>query len=165
MFSAGLNLDFYALKKVKFTFTSIAITGSMLSFILGYMFGISMGWNTIPSAFLGVMIMSTSSTMALKFIEDSNIKQDRSVTAIIGAVASDDIFGLICMTIVANIFLGEEVHIIKSVTGTSLIVAAMVISIYLGRKTIPSMLDITKKISPGSELLLVSRQLNYWTSL
>ena len=154
MFGIGLNLDTSLLKEVRFTSIGIALAGSLISFVLGWGVGLAWGLGGIASAFLGVMVMSTSSTMSLKLMEDSFIKYNRPVASVIGGVVLDDIFGLMGMTLVASIFLSREVSMVTLLTGAGLILVMILLIILLGRQAIPRVLSFTERFSPGSELML-----------
>ncbi|BDC35812.1 hypothetical protein [Candidatus Methanoliparum sp. LAM-1] len=56
-------MDLSVFKKVKYTSSLILILGTLLSFIVGLSLGLLFGWNLMTAAFLGAMLVSTSTML------------------------------------------------------------------------------------------------------
>jgi CPA2 family monovalent cation:H+ antiporter-2 len=153
MFNIGLEMDLNVFKKVKYTSSTILIIGTLLSFGVGLSLGLAFGWDLMKAAFLGAMLVSTSTTMALKFMSDLGTRHSMTMEAVAGSIVLDDLAGLIVMTIVSSIFVEELTSVPKMVSGVALIVVIMLVIIYMGSKIIPLTLETTNNVSPGSEVL------------
>jgi len=153
MFNIGLEMDLQVIGKVKYTALSILITGASVSFVAGLLLGLGLGWSLRTSAFLGAMLVATSTTTALRLMSDLGARHTMTMEAVAGSIVLDDLAGLIVMSVVSSLFVGELTSLPMMATGVVLVVVLMLVIIYLGSKIIPLTLDVTSMASPGSEVL------------
>ena len=153
MFNIGLEMDLQVIGKVKYTALSILIMGASVSFVAGLLLGLGLGWGLRTSAFLGAMLVATSTTTALRLMSDLGARHTTTMEAVAGSIVLDDLAGLIVMSVVSGLFVGELTSLPMMATGLVLVVVIMLVIIYLGSKIIPLTLDVTSIASPGSEVL------------
>ena len=153
MFNIGLEMDLQVIGKVKYTALSILIMGASVSFVAGLLLGLGLGWGLRTSAFLGAMLVATSTTTALRLMSDLGARHTTTMEAVAGSIVLDDLAGLIVMSVVSGLFVGELTSLPMMATGLVLVVVLMLVIIYLGSKIIPLTLDVTSIASPGSEVL------------
>jgi CPA2 family monovalent cation:H+ antiporter-2 len=153
MFNIGLEMDLQVIGKVKYTALFILIMGASVSFVAGLLLGLGLGWSLRTSAFLGAMLVATSTTTALRLMSDLGARHTMTMEAVAGSIVLDDLAGLIVMSVVSSLFVGELTSLPMMATGLVLVVVLMLVIIYLGSKIIPLTLDVTSMASPGSEVL------------
>jgi len=154
MFSIGLEMNLGVLRRVKYTTVSILVLGTSLSFVAGLLLGLGLGWSLKTSAFLGAMLVATSTTTALRLMSDLGTRHGMTMEAVAGSIVLDDLAGLMVMSLVSSIFVEEMTSLPMIAAGLVLVVVLMLLVIFLGSRIIPLTLDVTSTASPGSEILL-----------
>jgi CPA2 family monovalent cation:H+ antiporter-2 len=110
MFNIGLEMDLQVIGKVKYTAPSILIMGASVSFVAGLLLGLGLGWSLRTSAFLGAMLVATSTTTALRLMSDLGARHTMTMEAVAGSIVLDDLAGLIVMSVVSSLFVGSLHH-------------------------------------------------------
>jgi len=150
MFSIGLTFDLGNFKLLGWKPIVLATCGVLASLAAGTFLGLSIGWTPTASLMLGLVLTSTSSTIALRFMGDSQISNMRGADIVIAAILLDDIIALIAMTfIVASVGPGETA-IFSIVFGTAVLLLLLALLIVVSKKAMPPLLKMTEAVSPGS---------------
>jgi len=150
MFSIGLSFDIRTFRKLGAAPFLLAGLGVGISLVLGFVLGIAVGWAFLPSLFLGLILTSTSSTIALKLIQDFGLTNSPGADLITAAVLVDDIISLALMTIAIGLASPVAVPVSTVVAGLAAIVALTVLLVFVSTRALPPILKFTDGLSPGS---------------
>ena len=90
MFTTGLSFDIRGFRKLGATPFLLAGSGVAASFLLGLGLGFAAGWSLLAATFLGLILTSTSTTLALKILADSGFGGVRGADVITAAILIDD---------------------------------------------------------------------------
>lgn len=151
MFSIGLTFDLGNFKLLGWKPIVLATCGVLVSLVVGTILGLSIGWTPTASLMLGLVLTSTSSTIALRFMGDSQISNMRGADIVIAAILLDDIIALIAMTfIVASVGPASGGTILSIIFGVAVLLVLLALLIVVSNKAMPRVLKMTEIVSPGS---------------
>ncbi len=157
MFSMGLEFNIARLKQVGIAAFFVAGAGALISFLLGMALGLLLGWSFTAAIFLGVLLVSTSSSIAVKLIQDMNLLGVSGADITLAAIVVDDLYGLIGLTLAISIGLSSAIYPLKLIWELTVILLAVVAVTLIGTRTFPSMLGFVNRIShDGMVLFAVS---------
>jgi Kef-type K+ transport system membrane component KefB len=115
MFTAGLETNVGELKRSGKACFLIAICGFLLSIAVGFAVSVLfLGGSTenlLRNIFIGVIIASTSVSIAVETLKEFNKLDTHAGSAILGAALIDDIIGIVSLTIITS-FSGEDVSVL-----------------------------------------------------
>lgn len=99
----GLGLEFKYQNFKKFGLQAVLLAGfsGFGGFAAGALLGFLLGWNVSESLLLGALFVSTSSTIALKMMEETlRLKDSKAVMITKTAIVVDDLYGFIALALV-----------------------------------------------------------------
>ncbi len=99
----GLGLEFKYQNFKKFGLQAVLLAGfsGFGGFAAGALLGFLLGWNVPESLLLGALFVSTSSTIALKMMEETlRLKDSKAVMITKTAIVVDDLYGFIALALV-----------------------------------------------------------------
>jgi Kef-type K+ transport system membrane component KefB len=115
MFTAGLETNVGELKRSGRACFVIAVSGVLLSvaggFAVAYLFLGGSTENLLRNIFIGVIIASTSVSIAVETLKELNKLDTRAGSTILGAALIDDIIGIVALTVITS-FSGEDVSVV-----------------------------------------------------
>ncbi|MEM2924227.1 MAG: cation:proton antiporter [Methanocellales archaeon] len=156
MFSMGLEFNIARLRQIGIAAFFVAGAGASISFLLGFIFGLLLGWGLSSAIFLGVLLISTSSSVAVKLIQDMNLLGISGADLTLAAIVVDDLYGLIGLTLAVNFSLARVSPLGFFFDLGLILLAVLAISI-IGVKIFPALFNFVGKISrEGAVLLAVS---------
>lgn len=156
LFSLGLEFSFKKLIKVGGTASITAITQIVTMVLLGFGVGKLMGWRTMDSVFLGVMISISSTTIILKAFDELGVKSQKFAGNVIGALIVQDIMAILMMVLLSTIAVSQQF------SGTELMQSVLKLAFFLtiwflgGIFFIPTLLKKTKHLLTDEMLLIIS---------
>lgn len=157
MFSMGLEFNISRLKQIGIAAFFVAGAGALISFFLGFAFGLLLGWSLASAIFLGVLLVSTSSSIAVKLIQDMNLLGISGADLTLAAIVVDDLYGLIALTLAVNISLSIKISPLGLILDLGLILLAVLAVSIIGVKIFPALFSFVGRISrDGMVLLAVS---------
>lgn len=157
MFSMGLEFNLSRLRQIGIAAFFVAGAGALTSFLLGLALGLLLGWNLAGSIFLGVLLVSTSSSVAVKLIQDMNLLGISGADVTLAAIVVDDLYGLIGLTLAVNIGLSPKLSPFELILDLGLILLAVIVVSIIGIEIFPVLFSAVNKISrEGMVLLAVS---------
>ena len=156
LFSLGLEFSFKKLMSVGGTASITAVTQIVAMVALGYMVGTWMGWSSMDSIFLGVILSISSTTIILKTFDELGVKGQKFVGIVIGSLVVQDILAILMMVLLSTIavsqqFSGEELF--QSVLKLIFFLIAWFVG---GIFFIPTLLKKAKNLLTDEMLLIVS---------
>ncbi|MEM2934636.1 MAG: cation:proton antiporter [Methanocellales archaeon] len=157
MFSMGLEFNISRLRQIGIAAFFIAGAGALISFFLGFAFGLLLGWDLASAIFLGVLLVSTSSSIAVKLIQDMNLLGISGADLTLAAIVVDDLYGLIALTLAVNLSLSIKISPLGLILDLGLILLAVLAISIIGVKIFPALFSFVGRISrDGMVLLAVS---------
>jgi len=156
MFGVGLHFSLDDLWKVR----NIAIPGAigqmLITTVLGYFFGVFLGWTPAASVVLGLAISIASTVVLLRGLMDNGLLNTQHGQAAVGWLILEDIATVLILLLMPTLASGEG-GLDWSRLGLTLIKAAAFFAslVFIGRKLIPWMLMGTAR-SGSRELFILA---------
>ncbi len=113
LFLAGLETRFSLFMKSLKSSLSIALSGIIVSFILGYFGGLAMGFSNTQSIFLGAILTATSVGITVRTLSDIGALGTDTATVILGAAVLDDVGGLLVLGLCTAIVTAGSTRIVE----------------------------------------------------
>jgi Kef-type K+ transport system membrane component KefB len=103
LFMVGLETrlkDILAVGKEAFL---VAVLGVALPFLGGYLYGLELGFQTLPALFLGTALVATSVGITARVLQELGVLSRPYARIILGAAVIDDVLGLIVLAVVNGV--------------------------------------------------------------
>jgi Kef-type K+ transport system membrane component KefB len=107
LFSVGMETKLSELRKVGAVATSVAVLGVVTPFVLGYYVSMFMFASSIEAMFIGAALVATSVGITARILEDMGMIHTLEAKIILGAAVVDDILGMIVLTLVGGVAVGN----------------------------------------------------------
>lgn len=156
LFSLGLEFSFKKLMKVGGSASITAVTQIIAMVAIGYMVGQWIGWKSMDSVFLGVILSISSTTIILKTFDELGVKTQKFAGIVIGSLIVQDIVAILMMVLLSTIAVSQQF------SGTELLLSVLKLVFFLtiwfvgGIFFIPTLLKKAKNILTDEMLLIVS---------
>ncbi|UFH47964.1 cation:proton antiporter [Flavobacterium galactosidilyticum] len=156
LFSLGLEFSFKKLMKVGGSASITAITQIISMIVIGYMVGQWIGWNSMDSVFLGVILSVSSTTIILKTFDELGVKTQKFAGIVIGSLIVQDIVAILMMVLLSTIAVSQQF------SGSELMLSVLKLIFFLtiwfvgGIFFIPTLLKKAKNILTDEMLLIIS---------
>lgn len=108
LFSLGLEFSFKKLMKVGGSASITATIQIIFMVILGYYVGIAMGWKSMDSIFLGVILSISSTTIILKTFDELGVKTQKFAGIVLGSLIVQDIVAILMMVLLSTIAVSQQ---------------------------------------------------------
>jgi Kef-type K+ transport system membrane component KefB len=154
MFTTGLSFDIRGFRKLGATPFLLAGSGVAASFLLGLGLGFAAGWSLLGATFLGLILTSTSTTLALKILADSGFGGVRGADVITAAILIDDIIALSLATVAVGLASPAAVPPLALVAGLLGILGLAALLIFVSGHALPRVLKATDAVSPSSTIMV-----------
>ena len=151
LFVLGLQFEYTSFRKFGpkvFVLAGIACT---ITFMSGILLGYLIGWDTSQSLLLAVIFVSTSTTIAVKIIEENPGVWDKAGEDMTkAAVVLDDLFGFIAMIVVLSHIHGT------SLVGSTVLLSALLVPVFVfliflvGVHVMPKVFEVIDGVFPGN---------------
>ncbi|NLO90227.1 MAG: cation:proton antiporter [Clostridia bacterium] len=146
MFIAGVETDVEEfLRSAKGAFLA-AVLGVLVPLAVGYWIAIVFGYDWARALFVGTILVATSVSISVQTLRELGRLQSREGFTILGAAVIDDILGLICLSIVLGIEMGQG----GGFAGVAMIAVKVVLffalGIAVGLTVVPRILNFASKM-------------------
>lgn len=108
LFSLGLEFSFKKLMKVGGSASITAITQIVFMIILGYVVGTALGWRSMDSIFLGVILSISSTTIILKTFDELGVKTQKFASIVLGSLIVQDIVAILMMVLLSTVAVSQQ---------------------------------------------------------
>ncbi len=157
LFGLGLEFSFKKLFSVGSKAVATALVGVLAMVAVGILFGLIMGWELVPSAFLGGMLAMSSTTIIIKAFEDMKLKGKSFADLTMVVLIIQDIVAVVMMVLMSTAAASKSANVGKDVMMSIVrlvffIVLWFVVGIYL----LPTILRKAKKYINDETLLIIS---------
>jgi Kef-type K+ transport system membrane component KefB len=107
LFSVGMETKLSELKKVGLIATSVATLGVVAPFVLGYFVSIFLFASSIEAMFVATVLVATSVGITARVLDDMGMINTLEAKIILGAAVIDDVLGMIVLTLVSGVAVGD----------------------------------------------------------
>ena len=108
LFSLGLEFSFKKLMKVGGTASITAVVQIISMIIIGYFVGQWIGWKSMDSIFLGVILSISSTTIILKTFDELGVKSQKFAGIVLGSLIVQDIVAILMMVLLSTIAVSQQ---------------------------------------------------------
>ena len=156
LFSLGLEFSFKKLMKVGGTASITAVVQIISMIIIGYFVGQWIGWKSMDSIFLGVILSISSTTIILKTFDELGVKSQKFAGIVLGSLIVQDIVAILMMVLLSTIAVSQQF------SGGELLLSVLKLIFFLtiwfvgGIFFIPTLLKKAKNILTDEMLLIIS---------
>lgn len=155
MFSLGLEFNLQKMVQVGVSGTlsaTIQIVGMVL---LGYLFGMLLGWSATDSLFLGGMLSMSSTIITVKAIEDCKMRERKFASLAIGTLIIEDIAAIFLMLVLSTVSVsqGGSGSLVLTIAKLLFYLALWLV---LGIFLVPTLVQKIQKLLNGETLLIIS---------
>jgi Kef-type K+ transport system membrane component KefB len=165
LFMVGLETrlrDILAVGKEAFL---VAVLGVAFPFLGGYLFGLQIGFETLPALFLGTALVATSVGITARVLQELGVLSRPYARVILGAAVIDDVLGLIVLAVVNGVAKTGQVEtgaiaqlVVLSVVfvGLAVLLSTLVARLPLDRLPVGSPLGFALALGVGMAALAAS---------
>src|SRR4030065_325856 len=107
LFTVGMETKLSELRKVGLVATSVAAMGVVVPFIMGYYVSVRLFASSVEAMFVATALVATSVGITARVLEDLGMIHSTEAKIILGAAVIDDILGMIVLTLVSGVAVGE----------------------------------------------------------
>ena len=146
MFIAGVETDVGEfLKSAKGAFLA-AVLGVLAPLAAGYWISIVFGYDWARALFVGTILVATSVSISVQTLRELGRLQSREGFTILGAAVIDDILGIITLSIVMGIEVGQGAGITGVAVIAVKVVLFFILAIVVGLTIVPRILNFASKM-------------------
>lgn len=154
MFCIGLELNLKKLKKTGGLATKVALVQIPLMVLGGYVLGYLLGMNMVQSIALGAIICGSSTATILAVLKSQGTLDKEHIETLILVTIIEDIAQVVMLSMITPMLAGSGMDANDLIVLIVCIVVFMVVSVFLGIRLIPKIIDwVAKNVS--SEVLVV----------
>ena len=156
LFGLGLEFSFRKLLKVGTTaiIATLFIVFSMIS--LGYLTGLSFGWSSMSSLFLGAMICMSSTMIIIKVFDDLKLTNRNFAGIVFGILIIEDLVAVLLMVFLSTVAVSRKVEGWEMLFNLFKLLGFLVFWFLLGMYLIPTFLRKMKRFLNDETLLIIS---------
>ncbi len=107
LFTVGMETKLSELKKVGLVATSVAVLGVITPFVMGYYVSVLLFSSSIEAMFVATALVATSVGITARVLGDLGMIHTLEAKIILGAAVIDDILGMIVLTLVSGVAVGN----------------------------------------------------------
>ncbi len=156
LFGLGLEFSFKKLVNVGKAAMITATANILFMLIIGYNFGLVLGWTTIDSLFLGGMLGMSSTTIIIKAFSDLGLKKQRFTDLVFGVLVIEDVVGILLLVLLPTVALSQTVDGFELVKSTAKLAFFLVLWFIIGIYLVPSFFKKAGKYINDEMLLIVA---------
>ncbi|NMH26763.1 cation:proton antiporter domain-containing protein [Flavobacterium silvaticum] len=156
LFSLGLEFSFRKLMKVGGTASITAVTQILLMTCFGYGTGRLMGWSSMDSIFLGVIVSVSSTTIILKTFDELGVKAKRFAGIVIGSLIVQDIVAILMMVLLSTVAVSNQFSGMELLMSVLKLLFFLTLWFVCGIFFIPTLLKRAKNLLTDEMLLIIS---------
>lgn len=155
LLQVGLEMDLAEMGRVGRASLTVAVTGVVAPFALGYGTALALGQPSRTAMFIGAALTATSVGITARAFGDLRMLASKEARIVLGAAVADDVLGLVILTVVVRIVEKGTVSLTGAlaVLGTALafLVGTTVVSMQLA----PPLFRFVRRRALGGGALLV----------
>lgn len=156
LFSLGLEFSFKKLMKVGGTSSVTALVQIASMVFLGFWVGQLIGWSSMDSLFLGVILSISSTTIILRAFDELGVKGQKFAGIVFGALIVEDIVAILMMVLLSTIAVSQQFSGMELFYSVLKLLFFLILWFVGGIFFIPTLLKKAKNLLSDETLLIVS---------
>lgn len=165
MFGLGLEFSLHKMAEVGVPgFLSAGIQALGMG-IVGFFLGILLGWGTMNSVFLGVMLAMSSTMITMKSIEDMGFKEEKFSDLAMGTLVIEDIIAIFAMVILSTIAVSQSISGLALAERLGILLLYLALWLILGIYLVPTLMKKLVGLMNDEALLIFSLALCFLMAL
>ena len=156
LFALGLEFSFKKLMNVGGTAFIAATTEVVAMLLIGYCFGLMLGWSTMDSIFLGGMLSMSSTTIIIKAFNDLGIRSQKFTTIVFGTLIVEDLVAILMMVLLSTIAATNNINGDVMLESILKVVFFLILWFVIGIYFLPVFFRKAKKLMTDETLLIIS---------
>ncbi len=156
MFHIGLEFNLHKLARMGGTAIISAIVKMAGVLVTGYAVGLLMGFTTLNSIFLGVMLSISSTAVIQKCFDELGVKGEKYSQLVMGTLVIEDIVAIFMMVVLSTISVSQNVSGRDLVISLALMICYLIVWLLLGIYLLPTFLNKVIKVMNDEMLLVLS---------
>ncbi len=165
MFGLGLEFSLHKMAEVGVPgFLSAGIQALGMG-IVGFFLGILLGWGTMNSVFLGVMLAMSSTMITMKSIEDMGLKEEKFSDLAMGTLVIEDIIAIFAMVILSTIAVSQSISGLALAERLGILLLYLALWLILGIYLVPTLMKKLVGLMNDEVLLIFSLALCFLMAL
>jgi CPA2 family monovalent cation:H+ antiporter-2 len=156
LFSLGLEFSFKKLVKVggAASITAVIEAISMLGF--GFITGLTLGWSTMDSIFLGGILSISSTTIIIRAFDELGVKTQKFAGLVFGVLIVEDLVAILLLVLLSTLAVSQQFSGAEMLTSVLKLGFFLVLWFVGGIFLIPTFLKRTRNLMNDETLLIVS---------
>ncbi|MCI0381314.1 MAG: cation:proton antiporter [Gemmataceae bacterium] len=156
LFEIGLESNLRKLLEVGGVSALVALVGVVLPFALGYGICRLLDLGNLVAIVAGASLTATSVGITARVLSDLGRLQEPESQIVLGAAVLDDVIGLVILTVVSGLALGEEISALGVAKITAVAFGFLIATLLLGRLVMPTLFRLASKHInlPGTPTML-----------
>lgn len=154
MFVLGLHFEYHHVKRMGTRGFVLAGVASVATFAAGAAAGWLFGMGIAELLIIGAFFVSTSTTMALRMMQEMGLENLKNAKIMQAAIVIDDLYGFIVLSLISG-FIGVQGASVEGAVLASLtMLAAIVLIFFAGVRIVPIVFEFFEERFPSSALTL-----------
>jgi len=141
MFIAGVETDVQEFLKTAKGAAIAAVMGVVAPLAAGYWLAVAYGYDWARALFVGTILVATSVSISVQTLRELGRLQTREGFTILGAAVIDDILGLVTLSVVLGLTLGQGAGAVGIAVLGAKVVLFFAAGVFIGLYFIPKVLD------------------------
>jgi CPA2 family monovalent cation:H+ antiporter-2 len=108
MFSLGLEFSFHKLVSVGFSASITGLLEVVLMLTIGFVAGMTLGWQFYDCIFLGAALAISSTTIIIKALEELHLKGKRFAVLIFGVLIVEDLLAILLLVALSSLIKSKD---------------------------------------------------------
>ena len=141
MFIAGVETDVQEFLKTAKGAAIAAVMGVVAPLAAGYWLAVAYGYDWARALFVGTILVATSVSISVQTLRELGRLQTREGFTILGAAVIDDILGLVTLSVVLGLTLGQGAGAVGIAVLGAKVILFFAAGVFIGLYFIPKVLD------------------------
>lgn len=142
MFIAGVETDMEEFIKSASCAAIVAVLGVIVPLAGGYFLAVAYGYDWATSLFVGTILVATSVSISVQTLRELGKLQTREGCTILGAAVIDDVLGLVVLSVVLGLTMGQGGGAVAvGIIGIKVVIF-LALAILVGKTVVPWLLKV-----------------------
>lgn len=152
MFVLGLQFEYHLMKKLGTRGFVLAGVASIVTFFAGMIGGLLLGMTFAEWLIIGSFFVSTSTTIALRMMQEMNLSNLKNSKIMEASIVIDDLYGFIVLSLISGYIGLTSVSTSEIMLSSALMLLTIIMVFLLGVKVIPKIFEVFNIYFPSSAL-------------
>lgn len=154
LLAVGLEYPVSRLRAVGRKALVIALTENLATFAAGFFVAQAFGFSRFDSLFLGLAASVTSTVILARLLEERGLLSDGLAGLVLGVTVLEDIIAVSALGVLQSLASAGSVALLPVLLAVGLVVAFVVLTLVLGSRAVPRLIDLAARTGRNDLLLL-----------